>query len=178
MQQLLIAFAGEKTRKHIQEIFDSIGIKPAVVCGSGAEILRQCAQFTGGVVLCGYKLYDMMADELYEDLPEGYAMALLAAQPQLDACNHQEICKLSAPARRSELVGTVKMLLGVQEEPASVPKRSEEDRWLIDQAKELLMNRNQMTENQAHRFLQKRSMDSGEKMVQTAARVLDGQLLI
>ena len=30
-----------------------------------------------------------------------------------------------------------------------------------------------MTEEQAHRFLQKRSMDTGAKMVQTAQLVLD-----
>ena len=32
-----------------------------------------------------------------------------------------------------------------------------------------------MTEEQAHRFLQKKSMDSGAKMVQTAKLVLGGQ---
>ena len=31
----------------------------------------------GGVVLCGYKLMDMMADELYENLPRGFSMLLL-----------------------------------------------------------------------------------------------------
>ena len=34
------------------------------------------------------------------------------------------------------------------------------------------MDRNGMTEEQAHRFLQKKSMDSGVKMVQTARLVL------
>ena len=49
---------------------------------------------------------------------------------------------------------------------------------LITRAKELLMNRNCMTEEQAHRFIQKRSMDTGAKMVQTARKILDGQIVI
>ena len=40
------------------------------------------------------------------------------------------------------------------------------------------MNRNCMTEEQAHRFIQKRSMDTGAKMVQTAMKILDGQIVI
>ena len=46
---------------------------------------------------------------------------------------------------------------------------------LIDEAKSLLMERHGMTEEQAHRFLQKKSMDSGAKMVQTAKLVSGGQ---
>ena len=44
----------------------------------------------------------------------------------------------------------------------------------MERAKALLMDRNGMTEEQAHRFLQKKSMDSGAKLLQTAQMVLDG----
>ena len=44
---------------------------------------------------------------------------------------------------------------------------------LIQRAKELLMDINRMTEAEAHRFLQKRSMDAGLKMVETAQMVID-----
>ena len=43
---------------------------------------------------------------------------------------------------------------------------------MITQAKYLLMERNGLTEEQAHRFLQKKSMDSGVGLVQTAKLVL------
>ena len=36
------------------------------------------------------------------------------------------------------------------------------------------MDRHGMTEAQAHRFLQKKSMDSGAKLIQTAQLVLEG----
>ena len=43
---------------------------------------------------------------------------------------------------------------------------------MIRQAKELLMARNNMSEAEAHRYLQKSSMDSGTNMVETAQMVL------
>mgnify|MGYP000139655574 FL=1 len=42
----------------------------------------------------------------------------------------------------------------------------------IRKAKELLMTRNNMSEEEAHRYLQKSSMDSGTNMVETAEMVL------
>ena len=48
------------------------------------------------------------------------------------------------------------------------PKQQE----TIRKAKELLMTRNNMSEEEAHRYLQKSSMDSGTNMVETAEMVL------
>lgn len=178
MSRMLIAFEGAKTRQRMTDIFESIGIRVSASCGSGAEILRWCARLDRGVILCGYKLCDMTAEELFASLPYGFSMLLLATQIQLEDCSCEEVCKLVAPAHKSELIASVQMLMDQQEEAVFVPKRSEEDKLLIAKAKELLMTRNQMTESQAHRFIQKRSMDTGSKMVQTALKILDGQLII
>lgn len=179
MNHILVAFAGEKTRQRMTDIFESTGIRVSAACASGAEVLRWCGRMSGGVVLCGYRLADMVADELYENLPHGFSMLLLATQIELEYSIHPEICKLSAPVHRSELVDSVRMLLDQGgEESAPVPKRSAEDKLLITRAKELLMSRNCMTEEQAHRFIQKRSMDTGSKMVQTAMKILDGQIVV
>ena len=43
---------------------------------------------------------------------------------------------------------------------------------MIKKAKLLLMDRNNMSEAEAHRYLQKSSMDSGTNMVETAEMVL------
>ena len=51
-------------------------------------------------------------------------------------------------------------------------ERNPEEVALIKQAKEILMNRNHMTEEEAHRYIQKCSMDSGTNMVETAQMVL------
>ena len=67
--------------------------------------------------------------------------------------------------------------VGRRLERAARPQRSQEELALIDRAKALLMDRNGMTEEQAHRYLQKKSMDSGAKLIQTAQQVLDSAQL-
>ncbi len=52
-------------------------------------------------------------------------------------------------------------------------RRCPEEEALLSQAKGLLMDRRGMTEEQAHRFLQKRSMDGGVKLADTARQVLE-----
>ena len=55
----------------------------------------------------------------------------------------------------------------------SAPKaRSAEETALLKEAKEILMARNHLTEDEAHKYLQKCSMDSGTNLVETAAMVL------
>ena len=51
-------------------------------------------------------------------------------------------------------------------------ERNEEQARLIKDAKEVLMSRNHMSEEEAHRYIQKCSMDSGTNMVETAQMVL------
>lgn len=51
-------------------------------------------------------------------------------------------------------------------------KRTSEQEQLIKEAKTLLMERNHMTETQAHRYIQKCSMDSGTNLVETAQMVI------
>ena len=54
-----------------------------------------------------------------------------------------------------------------------IPKeRTEEEKQLLKDAKELLMGRNNMTEEEAHRYLQKRSMENGTGLVETAQMVM------
>ncbi len=52
-----------------------------------------------------------------------------------------------------------------------------EEQRVIDRAKALLMNRNNMSEQEAHRFLQKRCMDTGTKLYDMALAVLKSQEL-
>ena len=104
-------------------------------------------------------------------------MLIVAVQSLLDLCQNEDIFRLASPVRRSDLIASVKMLIqmGHRLEKFVRPRRTEEEQAVILRAKELLMDRHGMTEEQAHRFLQKKSMDSGAKLAQTARLVLGGQ---
>ena len=94
---------------------------------------------------------------------------------RLDLIQNDEIFRLPTPASKHDLIVTVQMLLrmGHRLERFVTPARSPQEQQIVDQAKRLLMDRHGMTEEQAHRLLQKKSMDSGAKLIQTAQLVLD-----
>ena len=56
----------------------------------------------------------------------------------------------------------------------AVSARSERDKILIEKAKLMLMNNFNITEDAAHRFIQKNSMNKGLKMAETAEIILFG----
>ena len=51
-------------------------------------------------------------------------------------------------------------------------QRSKDEQEMIAEAKALLMERNNMTEKEAHRYIQKRSMDNGTNLTETAQMIL------
>lgn len=174
METVVVAFASAKTCERIRDILESSGAAACLVCRSAAEVKRTVGQQRAGAVVCGFKLPDETAEELSRDLPPTCPVLLVAVQNLLDLCQSESVFRLASPVSRGDLVASVGMLLRMAERAAR-PKRGGEERALVERAKALLMDRHGMTEEQAHRFLQKKSMDSGVKIAQTAKMVLGGQ---
>lgn len=92
-------------------------------------------------------------------------------------CLDNDIVCLAMPFKLNDLINTVEMMSTSiaykRKERRKKPKeRKPEETALIHEAKLLLMNRNNMTEEEAHRYLQKTSMDNATGMVETARMVL------
>lgn len=177
MEKVVVAFESAKSGERIREILESSGTAGCVVCRSADQVRRLVHKQHIGAVVCGYKLSDDVSENLFHDLPDYCSMLLIASQEQLDMLGTEDIFKLAAPVSRGDLTASVRMLIQFSHrlEKFIRPQRSVEERAVIESAKELLMARNGMTEEEAHRFLQKRSMDTGAKMVQTAQLVLREQ---
>ncbi len=87
------------------------------------------------------------------------------------------IVGLSTPIKVYDLLNTVNMMLQSMDRRRKkrrkeLKNRDPKQQETIRKAKELLMTRNNMSEEEAHRYLQKSSMDSGTNMVETAEMVL------
>ncbi len=112
--------------------------------------------------MCGYKFPDGTAEELAGELPGFCTVLLLAPRGLLELVPERPgLLRLSAPAGRRELLAAVEELLRLGEEAGALlpPRRSREEREVVERAKERLMARNGMTEEEAHRALRRRSMD-------------------
>lgn len=173
MANVVVVFPKPDDARSIRNLLVRNGYPVSAVCTSGLQALNAVDRLSSGVIVCGYKYPDMLYGELYENLPPSFDMLLLASQRVIGEGIHEGVVSVTMPLKAADLVNTLDMLIEQQERrrrrkrmmPA---KRSESDRKLIADAKELLMTRNNMTEEEAHRYLQKTSMDSGTNLVETA----------
>ncbi len=151
------------------------GIPVRFRCRSGAEVLRAVKNMGSGVVICGHKLTDMSAGQLAHELHGMAKFLVLAKQSLLELMDDPDIFKLPIPISAAELRGSVNILIQLDEitARAQTPQRTEEEVEMIRRAKELLMESRGFTEAQAHRYLQKRSMETGTKLSETARQILE-----
>lgn len=170
MERMIVAFEREDNARQIREILESEGEASCLLCRSAAEVKRLVRKRHIRSVICGFKLPDSSGEALRMDLPQDCAFLMIAPAGRLELCSAPGIVKLAAPVRRQELVDSVRALL---HRPAAGHQRTEEELALVRQAKEILMERRGMTEEQAHRYLQKRSMDRGAKLLDTARGILE-----
>jgi two-component system, response regulator PdtaR len=175
MDRIIVAFENENNRKRICEMLESSGITVKASCRSGSEAIRAIRKTSGGIIICGYKLSEMTVSDLAYDLGS-LAMVLAVAPPQqLEMCRNETVFKLPTPFTKSDLVSSVRMMLQMEAKhfKAAGPRRTEKETADIQKAKELLMSRNSMSEEEAHRFIQRRSMDTGMKAVDTARMIIE-----
>ena len=116
-------------------------------------------------------------DVYREYLPESFDMLLVASQDKWSDGLAQGVMGLSMPIKVYDLMNTIEMMLTDidrrrRKRKKQLKNRDPKQQETVRKAKELLMARNNMTEEEAHRYLQKSSMDSGTNMVETAEMVL------
>ena len=177
MTSIVIAFPRIEDAGSIKKILVRSGHMVTAVCSTGAQAISKADDLNDGIVICSYKLSDMIFTELRENLPENFEVLLLASRGVLETYTGDGVMSLAMPLKVHELVDTIDMMVQNIERRRrrrrNIPKvKNAEEQAVIKEAKELLMQRNHMTENEAHRYIQKSSMGSGTNMVETAYMVL------
>ena len=180
MAGVIVVFPKSDDAKSIRNLLVRNGYDVAAVCTSGAQALSAADRIGSGVVVCGYKYPDMLYEELYENVMSSFAMLLLASGRALGEGVVEGVVSVAMPLRVQELLSTLDMVMHQLDRrrrkhrmmPPLPPARSEKEKKTIQEAKALLMDRNHMSEEEAHRYLQKTSMDSGTNLVETAEMLL------
>lgn len=170
MAKIITAFRDRQTARQIAAALEASGLSVFRVCATGNEVMRAFNQCSDGILICGTAFADRTVDSLCEDLGER-ALVLAVGRPEhLDNCEYPALFRLASPFSRSELIASVNML--AQLHAQRLPRRSGEERALVERAKQKLMDEQHITEEQAHRLLQSESMRRGVKMTESARRVL------
>ncbi len=153
----------------------SLAPEGVFICKTGSEVLQRARDWSTGVVIATKKMRDMSYTEMCEYLPDYFGMVIITSDTDFEPIS-QRVAGLHLPFKRIELVETTKYLqrhLASQKKKSSGPKkRSTEEQQLIDQAKALLMEYDNMTEPEAFRYIQKNSMDGGRSMIESAQMII------
>lgn len=174
---IIVAFPKIEDARNIKMVLQKNGFNVSGTCCSGGHTINLADTLDGGIVVCGYKLTDMLYTELRECLPSQFKILLVASEGLWNDREVSDVVFVPTPIKVHLLTDTINMMLETQlrnrRKYNQKPKaRNEQDVILLGVAKKLLMEKNNMTEDEAHRYIQKCSMDSGNSLVETAGKVL------
>jgi response regulator NasT len=174
---IIVAFAKQADVINFKSILSRGGYDQVKACTSGVQALSAMEDLGSGVIICGYRLSDMLYSELAQDLPGYFQMLLIASPDKAPDLTGDSVVYLPTPVKKSDLFSTLELMLeGVNRRKKKAKEkrlvRSEEDKKTIAAAKEILMDRHHMTEPEAHKYLQKCAMDSGTNKLETAEMII------
>lgn len=177
MSNIVIAFPKKEVAQNIRKILSQSGYSVQAVCSTGAQALASVNNLENGILICGSRFIDMMYMEIHDYLPPEFQMLLIASPTSIQEREVENLVCLELPMKVHELLQTLEMMEGQirrrRKRFRKIPRqRSEEDRQMIEQAKALLMDRNKFSEEEAHRYIQKRSMENGTGLVEVAQMIL------
>ena len=159
MTNIIVAFPKQDNARNIKKILMQNGHHVDAVCSTGAQVLQSAGELGGGIVVCGYRFVD------------------IASPANCGNRDVENLVCLATPLKVNELLDTVEMMEYTitrrRKKLKQIPKeRTKEEQELINEAKALLMERNNLSEEEAHRYIQKRSMDNGTGLTETAQMIL------
>lgn len=175
MSVVLIVLPKAEDGKKVRKILMSHGFSHVFAYPTASALLQEVNQYSCGLVISGYRLKDMYYRELAESLPPYFDLVLMGSASTISEAD-AGILSPATPLKVYDLVNTVGMVLTQLErrlrQKKQPKKRSQREENYIRNAKFLLMERNHLSEEEAHRYIQKSSMDSGTNMVETAQMIL------
>lgn len=187
MKSVIVAFSNPVLSGWVSTVLKRAGYTVESVCKSGGDLVRLSGYCTSPVAVVGFQFTDMTAEDLLPLVNGKLALITLLLPHQRDLPEREDLVWAPYPLSPADLIRSVEeterqAALNALRGEAQAPEkkgpegRSAEERLLILKAKNTLMEGRGMTEAQAHRFLQKSSMDRGLKLIDAARMVMEKSL--
>lgn len=167
MRNIIVAYPSKDMAMQLKNVLEADGLYVSHICGTGASILGIAADMRSGVIITASILRDMSAGTMAERLPAGFDIVALSKGGRKEYMGN--MISLPLPLNKEEFLNTVEILVASD---SSFTDRKINDSQIISNAKSILMNMHNLTEMQAHKFLQKESMKQSKKMVDIANDII------
>lgn len=180
MVNIIIVFSNQKDGVNVRNLLVRHGHRVVAVCTTGAAVSQTIDQMEGsdGIVVSGFRYQDMTYSNLLVDLPDTWQMVVMASAGNLSRIYEYNVIKVSMPVKAYDLFTTLQAIeMTIQrkrKKRREKPKeRSSAEIAMLEHAKSLLMEVKSMSEEEAHRYMQKCSMNNGTNLVETAQMVIE-----
>ncbi len=170
MARIVIASASEAMIEQLSRLLASSGHSLFRRCTSESELRRALDACEDGIVILAGLLPGIHIDDLVWDYGQQMQMLLIARPEIMNRVESEGIFRLPVPASGQAILGAVEML--TQLHGMRLPKRRGTQKETVEEAKALLMKRDNITEAEAHRRIQQYAMNHGMKMNDYAVQIL------
>ena len=185
MGRALIVSAGASSNEYISARLTELGYARPIIVPSAAEARRRMLESDFELIVVNSPLPDEFGHELCADAVEKtdagvVLLAKAAAAEQLLApMSEQGVLLISKPFSNTLFLQAVHMaaasnhrLMRLRQENARMQEKIAQIR-LVSHAKCCLVEREQMTEAEAHRYIEKQAMDTRRDRAEIAQEILD-----
>ena len=111
MVGIIVVFPNKDNAANIRNLLARGGMTVTGVCTTGAQAMNYADTVDEGIVVCGYKLKDMLYSELREYLPSNFEMLLIASPDKWSSGLADGVMGLNMPLKVYDLLNTVEMML-------------------------------------------------------------------
>ena len=185
MGRALIVSAGASSNEYIAARLTEMGYSRPVIIPSGAEARRRMSESDFELIVVNAPLPDEFGHELcitaVEQTDAGVVFLVKAAQAEqlLAPLNEQGVLLLSKPFSNTLFLQAIHLAAAsnhrlqlLRQENARIQEKIAQVR-LVSHAKCCLVEREQMSEDAAHRYIEKRAMDTRRSRAEIAQEILD-----
>ena len=174
MRDVIIASANRKSAEHIKSILQRDLLFVSEIYQSGAEVLSYASIRPDAVVVCGRLSDGLPAVARAATLPPGFDVVHLVSSSDAYQGFVSNMVELTMPLDRVEFVSVVRTLTQLSSDITSRKKtRSVEENDLLTLAKQRLCENYGISEREAHRKIQKMSMEQGVRLMDVARKILE-----
>ncbi|MBO4889115.1 MAG: ANTAR domain-containing protein [Firmicutes bacterium] len=171
MAWFIIAGGTEESRTSVKGLLSSAGLEVYQVCYSAGEVKRTFNRVQDAVLVLVGILPDSGIDDLCWDIGEGAHVLLIGRSALQERVSFPHIFRLEVPCTRQEILGACEML--EQLHRMSGPKRTYEEKALINDAKQILMQELHLPEDEAYQRMRNSAMNRHKKLIEIAQEILD-----
>ncbi|MFI3230660.1 MAG: ANTAR domain-containing protein [bacterium] len=167
MSNIIIAFSKDKACDVISGILKQNGIIFTHTVKTSSALRQACTQLENAIVICNNRFMDENIFNIIQDFHENFTFVVIGDYSQIDALDDDKCYKVSVPIQKEEFLSIIDLAIYKHSE-----KVKDINKKNLNKAKDILINKLNMSEENAHKYIQQKSMNTGKNIHQICKLII------